>query len=787
MRGKIFLITSALALSILSVPQAEALGFTRTPSTVWFHTYASGETTKNSAAADVKASEVPKSANLETKSKFIVTYNGFPDDAKVAFQAAVDIWSDLFQSSVPIRINATWGRQASLVLGSTRPDFFYKNFIGAPARDLNYATALANALAGKDLDPARPDIIMTINSRSPFYTGTDGKPSPRTYDLESVVMHEIAHGLGFLTLASYDPFFGYGSIEDPTPFDAFAQLADGRRLMDLSSPSLELGGSLTAPLYWAGAIGVAANNGIKPLLYTPATYEGGSSVSHLDEKTFSQSATDAAMTPNLDAGEVFRSPGPITLGMLDDMRTKPGAGIPVGLPEAPRNVKAIIGDKSAIITFDPPANYRAAQVTSYLVTASFGGQSAEVTDSPALITGLKNGSTYSFKVVARNQLGQSPTEPSNAISPEAGWRTTVIDGIADGKYISTNIYKSQPIIAYADSKNGDVKVATFNGKAWVLTTVDGNGTLNGKTTNNVAGDISLCVTGTGTKQTLNLFYPDLVNKDLRYAEFNGKTWKYEVVDGDAPTIQNYSEKIRVRTASDVSVTNACAVTPSGLQVFYRDESQGVLLGAVRSADTWIYELIDGDRATDGRSTGDVGFHLQAAVVAKKVYVFYDSILTVNQNSEATQGEVRLATRSTIYPEDWVFQTVAAAGGAVAVSGYNVAISVVGNRVFGSWYSASGITLPHANKLNWAVISNSDPVVSASSDSYGTPTGALAIDDKELLFGCEERLCKISKLDQSAHLVSNAKLNLKSDAVWITINKVRYALTSVNAKLTLLKP
>ncbi len=787
MRGKIFLITSALALSILSVPDAEALGFTRTPSTVWFHTFATGIQSKPFPVANAKASESSKSANLETKSKFIVTYTGFPDDAKAAFQAAVDIWSDLFPSTVPIQINVTWGRQATAVLGSTRPDFFYKNFIGAPARDLNYASALANAIAGKDLDPRRPDIIMTINSRSPFYTGTDGKPSPRTYDLESVVMHEIAHGLGFLTLAAYDPFFGYGNIQDPTPFDAFTQLADGRRLMDLSSPSLELGSALTAPLYWTGANGVAANNGIKPLLYTPSTYEGGSSVSHLDEKTFRQSTTDAAMTPNLDAGEVFRSPGPITLGILDDLRTKPGAGIPVGLPEAPRNVKALIGDKSAIVTFDPPANYRAAQVTSYLVTASFGGQSVEVTDSPALITGLKNGSTYSFKVIARNQLGESVAEPSNAISPEAGWKTSVIDGIADGKYISTNMYKGQPIIAYTDSKSGDVKVATFNGKTWVTSTVDGNSTLNGKTNNNVAGDVSICVSGTGTKQTLNLFYPDLVNKDLRYAEFNGKTWKYEVVDGDAQTIQNYNEKVRVRTASDVSVTNACAVTPSGLQVFYRDESQGVLLGAVRSTDTWIYELIDGDRTTDDRSTGDVGFHLQAAVVGKKVYVLYDSILTVNQNSEATQGEVRLATRSTIYPEDWVYQTIAVSGGAVAVSGYNVAISVVGNRVFGSWYSASGITIPQPNKLNWAVISNSDPAVNASSDAYGTPIGALAIDDKELVFGCESRLCKISKLDQSIHLVSNAKSDVKSDVVWITINKVRYALTSVNAKLTLLKP
>lgn len=106
------------------------------PSTVWFHTYATGVQSKTYPAinANAKASEASKSANLETKSKFIVTYTGFPDDAKAAFQAAVDIWSDLFQSSVPIRVNATWGRQATVVLGSTRPDFFYKNFIGAPAK-----------------------------------------------------------------------------------------------------------------------------------------------------------------------------------------------------------------------------------------------------------------------------------------------------------------------------------------------------------------------------------------------------------------------------------------------------------------------------------------------------------------------------------------------------------------------------------------------------------------------------------------------------------------------------
>ena len=70
----------------------------------------------------------------------------------------------------------------------------------------------------------------------------------------NTMFHEVAHGLGFLSTDSYDQFFGYGTIEQPTPYNAYAQLADGRRLMDLSTPSLELGSALTAPLYWLSLI-----------------------------------------------------------------------------------------------------------------------------------------------------------------------------------------------------------------------------------------------------------------------------------------------------------------------------------------------------------------------------------------------------------------------------------------------------------------------------------------------------------------------------------------------------
>ena len=788
MRRKIhiFLTVAALGFSLFTAPTSQALPFERTPSTVWFHTYGSGIQTQKIPFAKIVAKSNTPVAHVNTKSRFDISYIGFPADAQAAFQAAADIWSDNFQSAVPIKVQVTWGRQTSGVLGSTRPDYFYKNFAGAPARDINYPSALANALAGKDLDVNRPDIIMTINARAPWYTGTDGRPSRSEYDLESVVMHEMAHGLGFLTLAAYDPFFGYGSIDQPTPFDAYTQLPDGHQLIDLPSPSLDLGKAMINKLVWSGPLGIAANNGNKVILYTPARYEAGSSISHLDESTYSSSPTDAVMTPNLDVGEVFHSPGPILLAMLEDMRGKPAPGTPTGLPEGPRNVKAIVGDKSAIVTFDPPGNARLSQVTSYVVQASNNSDPITALTSPVIVPNLKNGTSYSFTVTAKNQLGTSDPVTTNTVTPESAWRVTTIDPKADGKFLAAGTYKNQKVIAYSDSKNGDLKLATYDGKKWNITTVDGDGTTNGKTSHNVAGDVSLCTSGTGTAQKLHLFYADLTDKDLRYAVYDGKKWSFEVVDGNGTSLNKYDDPNRTRTNSDVSVTNACAITPAGIQVFYRDESQGVLLGAVRSGNSWIYEMIDGDKTTENHTTGDVGFHLQAVAVDKKVYLLYDSILTINQNTEATTGEVRLATRSSIYPEDWQYTTLAATGGPIAVSGYNVALSSVGARVFAAWFSASGITIPDPNRVVWATVSGSEPSSTSSIDNFGVPNGPIAIDDKDVLVGCQARLCKLNKVDQSIDLVSSTLFEKEANVVWITLGKVRYALTSVNGKLSLLK-
>jgi hypothetical protein len=207
-------------------------------------------------------------------------------------------------------------------------------------------------------------------------------------------------------------------------------------------------------------------------------------------------------------------------------------------------------------------------------------------------------------VVAINVNGASEPVTSAPVVPAPSWQRFIIDAKSDAQLLSSVSFNGEPAIIYADSKSGDLKIAQWNSKVWVKRTIDGAGGSQGRTNLPISGALSTCVNGTGTKQTLHIFYADGVDRDLRYAKFDGKTFTYEIVDGNGPQVNSYDSPIRVRTASDVNVSSACIASAGGVQVFYRDESQGILLGAVKgkSARNWTYELVDGDRKIDGSTT-----------------------------------------------------------------------------------------------------------------------------------------------------------------------------------------
>ena len=788
MRARYLLLIAALFGSVLVAPANALSSPVKSIDAPWVYFYADSSTAKQ-----INKEPIPRTHSVDKallKSSFKVDFTNTPGIYQPAVNEAVDIWSQNFTSQVPVKIKVLWERQSnSGILASAAPGKFHNNFKNIPDNELWYTSALADSLAGEDIEPTIPEITIRINSTNGpmLYLGTDGRCPSNKYDLVSMILHEMGHGLGFLSNADYDQLYGYGSIQQPTPFDAYAQLPDGRRLMDLDSPSIELGQALTEPLVWSGANAIRANNGIKPPLYTPSTYEGGSSVSHLDEATFANSARDAVMTPNLKFGEVFHLPGPLLIAIFEDLLAKPPAGIPFGIPGAPRNVKALVGDKSAIVSFDPPINQRTAQITSYVIKVNQTGAEKTVTTSPATISGLTNGSAYSFTVRAKNAVGISIEASTNAVIPQTLWKKTFLDATADGKYLATATYAGKTVVAYSDTQRGLLKLATWSGKKWLIKTIDGDATSGGQTKNSVAGSISVCTNKVGKTEYLNLYYGDLTNKDLRRASFNGKKWSFEVIDGNGPVIQNYKEVARVRTASDVSVSNACAITPAGEQVFYRDESQGILLGAVRDGKVWRYEIIDGDSELNNRTMGDVAFRMKAVTVGKSVNLFYDSVLSVsNVDKSALRGEIRVASRESAFSEDWKYQSVPQSSGSTVVAGYDLAATLVSKTIYIGWLGASGISLPKPDQIQWSKLDSPVPPSTSKTDYFGVPSSPIAVDNSAIIFGCQDRLCAYNKNDQTINLISTTSVKDSKSATWITINNIKYALVASDGKLALFR-
>lgn len=775
----------ALLAGLITAPSAPALSdFYKIPSTTWGHTYAGSPTTNLAGATE-------PNVNLEKQSTFLVTYNNFPEWAKIDVQAAIDVWSANFPSSVPILVDATWGRSTSSgILGSARPGNYFSNFKNAPDTTLWYPSALANAIAGADLDPSSPEIVIHANSDATWDQRNDGAPTRNEYDLASVFIHELGHGLGFLSTNAFDPYLKYGILDQPTAFDAYAQTPDGQRLSDFQSPSYDLGIALTHTLAWSGPLGIAANNGVKPLLYTPPRYEVGSSVSHLDEATFA-SSQNSVMTPDLGSGEVFHDPGPLVVAMLADLRNKPPAGISKAIPLPPQNPSALVGDRSTIITFGLPANVRSAQITEYDITNEKTGEHITATSSPVLISGLKNGISYSFSIFAKNDLGQSETVRTNQVTPQPAWKATLLDATSDGKHIASTLFRSQPAIVYTSSTKKNLKLALWTGKIWKKITVDGRGGTLGRTVHDTSGPVSVCVSGSGNNQILHIFYSDLVDHDLRHATYDGSKFTFEIVDGNGPIVQPYDQPNRVRTASDVSISNACASTAIGIQVFYRDETQGILLGAFKGATgKWAYEIVDGDRSTENRTTGDVGTHLSAVAIGSKVSVMYDSVLLVNQQRQVIAGEVRLATRTGNSPP-WSYRTLDASSGAVAVAGYGVSLNKTVRGVIASWLTASRISIPRPTHIRWDNVSDSAPPITLTTESFGLPNAQLSIDNLTMIFGCQSRICAAELNPAGAksaiHLISNVQSTTQPDSAWVRINKVRYAVAPVAGKISLFKP
>ena len=112
--------------------------------------------------------------------------------------------------------------------------------------------------------------------------------------------------------------------------------------------------------------------------------------------------------------------------------------VPPTIPaEPPGNAFAVAGDASATVSWAAPAATGSFPVSNYVVTSSPGGHSCLTSSTSCDVSGLSNGTAYTFTVQALTGAGWSAASaPSNAVVPRAEARPSiVITGSREGASI----------------------------------------------------------------------------------------------------------------------------------------------------------------------------------------------------------------------------------------------------------------------------------------------------------------------------------------------------------------
>ena len=105
------------------------------------------------------------------------------------------------------------------------------------------------------------------------------------------------------------------------------------------------------------------------------------------------------------------------------------------VPDAPTNVSAAAGNGGAIASFTAPVNNGGSPITYYTATSNPAGGTGVLNQSGSgtiTVTGLTNGTAYTFTVTATNAVGTSaPSDTSNVITIVAPYNPPVTSGLTN--------------------------------------------------------------------------------------------------------------------------------------------------------------------------------------------------------------------------------------------------------------------------------------------------------------------------------------------------------------------
>ncbi len=170
------------------------------------------------------------------------------------------------------------------------------------------------------------------------------------------------------------------------------------------------------------AVGMYVDSGFGDTLTAGSGFAQRTNISNVGDMellTEDQTLPTAGATPSATAGT-----GANTVWLMSTVVFQGSSGGTATAPGAPTNVSATAGDGTATVTWTAPGN-GGSPITSYVVTPYIGTTaqpSTTVSGSPpattATVSGLTNGTAYTFTATAANAVGGGPpSAASNSVTP----------------------------------------------------------------------------------------------------------------------------------------------------------------------------------------------------------------------------------------------------------------------------------------------------------------------------------------------------------------------------------
>jgi hypothetical protein len=238
--------------------------------------------------------------------------------------------------------------------------------------------------------------------------------------LRKKIMSGVYNGLPFDFAVCTTPFLYSAVIENQSVLDPYISNTD--YLFDLAS---DVPGPPTG-------VTAAAGNGQATVNFTAPAANGGSPITSFTVTSSPGGITKTgAASPLVVTGLINGTAYTFTVKAANAIGPGPASGpsnsvTPKGLPGAPTGVTATAGNGRATVSFKAPASNGGSPITSYTVISSPGRISKTGPASPIAVTGLRNGTSYTFTVKAANAVGSGPaSSPSNTVTLRASVRFTV--------------------------------------------------------------------------------------------------------------------------------------------------------------------------------------------------------------------------------------------------------------------------------------------------------------------------------------------------------------------------